>query len=171
MKPALRKLTIIFGCVFFLLKLNAQTFQVHGKIIDSLSQEAVAGATISAGNQRVSSDGDGNFTINAATGLNITVSFIGYNMKTVPVNDESFLNIVLSTASQQLTDVVVTALGVKKEIKRIGYAIQEVKGEDITKARDPNPFTGLTGKVAGLSVGPSAELHLQQGVPPAQWWT
>lgn len=158
MKPALRKLTIIFGCVFFFLKLNAQTFPVHGKIIDSLSQQAVAGATISAGNQRVSSDREGSFTINAAQGSSITVSFVGYNMKSVLVNDGSFLNIVLSAASQQLTDVVVTALGVKKEIKRIGYAIQEVKGEDITKARDPNPFTGLTGKVAGLSVGPSAEL-------------
>ncbi len=54
--------------------------------------------------------------------------------------------------------MVVTALGIKKEVKKIGYAVQEVKGEDLIKARDQNPITGLTGKVAGLSVGPSAEL-------------
>jgi TonB-dependent SusC/RagA subfamily outer membrane receptor len=47
---------------------------------------------------------------------------------------------------------------VKKEIKKIGYAVQEVKGEDLVKARDQNPISGLIGKVAGLSVGPSAEL-------------
>ncbi len=57
-----------------------------------------------------------------------------------------------------MSEVVVTALGIKKEIKRIGYSVQEVKGEDLVKARDQNPISGLTGKVAGLSVGPSAEL-------------
>ena len=66
--------------------------------------------------------------------------------------------ISLNSNTKNLSEVVVTALGVKKETKRIGYAVQEVKGEDIVKARDQNPITGLTGKVAGLSVGPSAEL-------------
>src|SRR4029078_11585950 len=50
------------------------------------------------------------------------------------------------------------ARGVKKEFKRLGYAVQEVKGDILVKARDQNPITGLTGKVAGLSVGASAEL-------------
>src|SRR4029078_6486298 len=57
-----------------------------------------------------------------------------------------------------LSEVVVTALGVKKELKKIGYSLQEIKGEELVKARDPNPVTGLTGKIAGLSVGPSAEM-------------
>ena len=68
------------------------------------------------------------------------------------------LLIRLREKKNELNEVVVTALGVKKEVKKIGYAVQEVKGEDLVKARDANPITGLIGKVAGLSVGPSAEL-------------
>ncbi|HEY0608219.1 MAG TPA: SusC/RagA family TonB-linked outer membrane protein, partial [Chitinophaga sp.] len=48
--------------------------------------------------------------------------------------------------------------GIKKEVKRLGYAVQEIKGEDLVKAREPNPINGLTGKVAGLTVGASAEM-------------
>jgi hypothetical protein len=54
--------------------------------------------------------------------------------------------------------VVVTALGVRKETKKIGYSVQEVKGGELIKAREPNPINGLVGKVAGLTVGASAEM-------------
>ena len=64
----------------------------------------------------------------------------------------------LTSADQQLTDVVVTALGVRKETKRLGYSVQEVKGSDLTKARESNPINSLTGKVAGLNVGINQEL-------------
>ena len=67
-------------------------------------------------------------------------------------------NISLASNAKNLSEVVVTALGVKKELKKIGYSVQEIKGEELVKARDQNPVTGLTGKIAGLSVGPSAEL-------------
>jgi TonB-linked SusC/RagA family outer membrane protein len=143
---------------FLFLNLNAQTIQLHGKIVDSTTQQGVTGATVSSNSQKVISDVDGNFTINADKGKNLTVSFIGYGSKTITVADDGFVTISLSAASQQLTDVVVTALGVKKEVKRLGYAVQQVNGDDLTKARDQNPISGLTGKVAGLSVGPSAEL-------------
>ncbi|MEI9955503.1 MAG: TonB-dependent receptor plug domain-containing protein [Ferruginibacter sp.] len=59
---------------------------------------------------------------------------------------------------KSLTEVVVTAYGIKKEVKRIGYSVQEVKGSDLTKARDANPINSLAGKVAGLSVGASSEM-------------
>ena len=64
--------------------------------------------------------------------------------------------------SKSLNEVVVTALGVKKETRRIGYSIQTVNGDQLTTARDPNPVNGLIGKVAGLSVGATSELL---GVP------
>lgn len=56
-----------------------------------------------------------------------------------------------------LSEVVITALGVKKEVRKIGYSVSEIKGADLTIARDPNPINSLVGKVAGLSVGASAE--------------
>lgn len=161
MKQALLIYSKFFICLFFLFgafQLSAQTVQLHGKVVDSATQQPVVGATISSANQTVASDIGGNFTLNADKGKNVTVSFIGYGMQTVVVGDDNFLTIKLSSSSSQLSDVVVTALGVRKEVKRVGYAVQQVQGEDLVKARDANPVTGLQGKIAGLSVGPSAEL-------------
>ncbi len=161
MKQPLLKIATFACCVFlsFLcIQLNAQTVQLHGKIIDSATQQPVTSATVSSGKQTTLSDAGGNFTINTAKGQNLTVSYIGYTSQSVVVNDESSITIQLAVSSQQLTDVVVTALGVKKDVKRVGYAVQQVSGEDLVKARDQNPITGLQGKIAGLSVGPSAEL-------------
>ena len=69
-----------------------------------------------------------------------------------------FYSIGLTTVSKQLDEVVVTALGIKKEKKIISYAVQEIKGSELTKAREPNPINSLVGKIAGLTVGSSAEL-------------
>jgi TonB-linked SusC/RagA family outer membrane protein len=161
MKRPLRKIKPVLSCLFlllFFLKINAQTLQLHGKIVDSTTQTPISNATVSSGKQNVLSDAQGNFTINTGVGQKLSVSFIGYKAQTVQVADNGFVTINLSTSTEQLSDVIVTALGVKKESKRIGYAVQQVQGEDLVKARDQNPISGLQGKVAGLSVGPSAEL-------------
>ncbi len=118
----------------------------------------MSSATVSSGKQTVLSDAEGNFTLNTDKGKDLTVSFIGYSPKRITVTDDAFLNVIIAPSSQLLNEVVVTALGVRKDVKRVGYAVQQVKGEDLIKARDANPVTGLQGKIAGLSVGPSAEL-------------
>ena len=93
-----------------------------------------------------------------------TFTFMGYlpgTYKGFEVNARTAGNNLLMRLQEDtkaLSEVVVTALGVKKEIKKIGYAVQEVKGADLVKARDANPVTGLTGKVAGLSVAASTEM-------------
>ncbi len=140
--------------------LAAQSVQVRGKILDASSNSVIGGATVTNQNARKATvtNASGEFTIPATSGEVLIVSFVGYRDSSITVSDNSFLTISIAASSSQLNEVVVTALGIKKEVKRIGYAVQEVKGEDIVKARDPNPITGLTGKVAGLSVGPSAEL-------------
>jgi TonB-dependent SusC/RagA subfamily outer membrane receptor len=107
-------------------------------------------------------DVSGRFVFNAQKGQVLTFTFIGYLKQDVTITDEPFYNVIMATDPKALSEVVVTALGVKKETRRIGYATQTVDGSQLTTARDPNPITGLIGKVAGLSVGPSAELL---GVP------
>ncbi len=152
----------LFLLLFFLLQITskAQTFIVTGKIIDSSTSQAVVGAAVTVQNSSTATltNGDGIFNIKASQNDNLVITFIGFQNKVVPVTGNDYLTIKLNVESNQLNDVVVTALGIRKEVKRIGYAVQEVKGEDLIKARDQNPITGLTGKVAGLSVGPSAEL-------------
>lgn len=146
--------------LFLFVFAHAQDLQLKGRVIDSASKSPVVGATVQdLTNKKLTlTDGDGNFTIAVSMGDELMISFVGLQKKNLKVSGSDFLSIELGTGSNQLNDVVVTALGVKKETKRIGYSIQEVKGEDLIKARDQNPITGLTGKVAGLSVGASAEM-------------
>ena len=138
---------------------QAQNITVSGKVIDAATSQPIEGATISVknGKQKTSTNAAGTFSISAAKGNLLVISFVGFETKQVAVGDGS-ISVALVASATQLDDIVVTALGVKKETKRIGYAVQEVKGEDLTKARDANPITGLTGKIAGLAVGANAEL-------------
>ncbi|MBU0696141.1 MAG: SusC/RagA family TonB-linked outer membrane protein [Bacteroidetes bacterium] len=132
---------------------------IKGKITDSkgiplpgvsvLIKETKLGTT---------SDVNGNYSINARVGQTLKFSFLGFKNQEIVLKNTAPLNVVLEDDAKNLNEVVVTALGIKKEAKTIGYAVQEVKGADLVKARDQNPITGLTGKIAGLSVGPSAEL-------------
>jgi len=114
--------------------------------------------TIAGSNKGTVTDINGRYIIAAVKGQTITFAFIGYETQQITVGDKNVIDVNLVGSSKTLNEVVVTALGVKKETRRIGYAIQTVNGDALTTARDPNPITGLVGKVAGLSVGPSAEL-------------
>lgn len=138
---------------------NARAQRVSGRVTDAETTEALPGATIAVKGavRGAVSDADGNFTLDAVPGDNLIVSFVGYATQTVVVGNEPFINVALQSANE-LDAVVVTALGFKKEKARLGYATQEVKGDDLLKAREPNPVNSLAGKVAGLTVGASPEL-------------
>lgn len=107
-------------------------------------------------------DVNGSFLFTVEKGQVLTFKFLGYVARNLTIDDQVNYNVVLQTDSKSLNEVVVTALGVKKETRRIGYSIQTVNGDQLTTARDPNPVNGLIGKVAGLSVGATSEIL---GVP------
>ncbi len=140
---------------------KSQPVHVKGKVTDANTGEGLSGASVTAkkSGKTVATDATGAFSINAQKGETITISFTGFQSSTILANgDQSFYTITLLPVNKQLTDVVVTALGVKKDKKIIGYSTQEVKGEDLVKAREPNAINSLVGKVSGLTVGASAEL-------------
>lgn len=103
-------------------------------------------------------DSNGHYSISTSQADTLSFSFIGYKTGNVPVGNQKEINVTLHETSESVQEVVVTALGVVKKESTIGYAVRKVEGEDLVKARDPNPITGLAGKVAGLSVGASAEM-------------
>lgn len=156
LKSKIILLSLFFSFLFF--EANAQTFLLQGKVLDSATQQPVSNATVNSGKQTVLSDGEGNFKINTETGKDLTVSFVGYSNKTIAVNGNEFLNIFLSQSSSQLNDIVVTATGIKKEAKRLGYSIQTVDAFAFTKAREANPINALKGNVAGLTVNITPEI-------------
>lgn len=145
-------------CMLMLSFIAMAQRNVTGRVTSDDTNQPLIGATITnktTGKSAVS-DANGKFYIQAADDDVLMITNVGYTGREIKAIDAPDIRLV--TDQKNLSEVVVTALGVKKEAKRVGYAIQEVKGEDLIKARDQNPISGLTGKVAGLSVGPSAEL-------------
>jgi TonB-linked SusC/RagA family outer membrane protein len=135
-----------------------------GKVISNIDQTPVASVsvTVKGTNIGTTTGVDGLFSIRAKKGDVLTFSGVGIKSKEVTVADLRTLIVDLDVDPKMMSEVVVTALGIRKESKRLGYSLQEVKGADLVKAREPNPINGLTGKVAGLTVAPSAEML---GVP------
>jgi TonB-linked SusC/RagA family outer membrane protein len=149
---------LTLACCFFVFQSNAQNPTVSGKVIDPTTSKPIEGASVSTKNGKSTiTNASGAFTIAAAKGEQLKVSFVGYEDLQITVSTGD-LNISLQPSNNQLNDVVVTALGIKKDKKIIGYSTQEIKGEDLVKAREPNAINSLVGKVAGLTVGASAEL-------------
>ena len=156
--PSLKRLALIIVCCLSPLILFAQT-KFTGTVNDETKQPLPGVSVMLKGtNQGTTTDSYGRFIINADQGQVLIFKFLGYAEKEVTVGATNAIIVNLAPDNKTLGEVVVTALGVKKETRRVGYAVSTVKGEDLTLARDPNPITGLIGKVAGLSVGPSAEL-------------
>ena len=91
-------------------------------------------------------------------GATLTFSFVGYKPQDIAVGTQTSIDVTLGEDTKELAEVVVTALGIKKEASTIGYTTQEISGAQLVKAREPNPINSLTGKIAGLTVAPSAEL-------------
>ncbi|WP_237143961.1 SusC/RagA family TonB-linked outer membrane protein [Pontibacter pamirensis] len=97
-------------------------------------------------------NGDGAFTINAAPNDVLVLSFIGYEPKEVTVGNQSNLSIELSENTQALDEVVVTALGIKREAKKLGYSTATVDTEELLSSRSTNVGNNLVGKVSGVNV-------------------
>lgn len=133
---------------------------ISGKVLSSKEQTPVPGISvmIKGSSTGTATTTDGLFAISAKGGDVLVFSGVGVTTKEVTVNGESYYSVTLDVDSRAMSEVVVTALGVKKETKRLGYAVQEVKGQDLVKAREPNPINGLVGKVAGLDVAISREM-------------
>ena len=139
--------------------LFAQGLNVKGKVTDATTISPLSGANISLKNSKIAtiSNENGEFSIAANEGDILEISNIGYYLKSIKVSDK-YLQISLIQNTRQLNEVIVTALGVKKEVKRLGYSVQEIKGSELVKARESNPINGLAGKIAGLNVGINQEI-------------
>ncbi|MEO6453108.1 MAG: SusC/RagA family TonB-linked outer membrane protein [Ginsengibacter sp.] len=137
----------------------AQDIKIQGKVIDDVTNLPLEGVTVKPKNSTKTAitNASGEFIINAPKASELTITYVGYGQKSVVVND-AFLIVGIRPGNGQLNEVVVTALGVRKETKRLGYSVQEVKGSDLTKARESNAVNSLTGKVAGLNVGINQEI-------------
>ncbi|PSR56418.1 SusC/RagA family TonB-linked outer membrane protein [Adhaeribacter arboris] len=147
-------LLVIWMGVLQATALNAQTRQITGTVVSSKDQKPVIGATVLVKNTQngTTTDPEGRFSLNAPENSTLVVSFIGYNNREIPVGNQTQLTISLEESTQALEEVVVTALGIKRESKKLGYATATVNTEQLTTTRTTNVGNSLVGKVAGLNV-------------------
>ena len=124
---------------------------ITGKVTDAQTSSPMTGVTVSVKGTKigVSTDAEGNFSVSAPAGATLTFSYIGYKSLDIQAGSKKQINIQLQHASGQMQDVVVTALGISRERRSVGYSVTEVEGSTLTEARENSFVNGLEGKVAG----------------------
>lgn len=154
------KVLLLFSMILSLNFVYGQDRKLAGKVTDATGSVVPGVSILIKGTSKGTTTNDnGLYTISVPTeNTALVFSFIGFATQEVKVGNRTEINITMIDDTKQLQEMVVTALGIKKETRTIGYSTQEVKGSDLVKAREPNTINSLVGKVAGLSVGPSAEL-------------
>ncbi len=132
---------------------------VTGRILSSADQTPIPGATITIKGTRIgtSTAVDGTFAIKAREGDVLVISGIGIVREEKVVNGNE-LTIQVTANIRELNQVVVTATGIKKEAKRLGYAIQTIDASQLTAAREADPINSLKGNAAGLSINITPEI-------------
>lgn len=147
------KLLFVFGilCTY---GMQAQS-TVTGVVSDATSNMGLPGVSVvvKGTSKGVTTDIDGNYSIDVANAEAVLqFSYIGFATQDIPVNGKSVINVSLTEDVSVLDEVVVTALGIKRERKSLGYAVQEVKGESLTEARETNVANALSGKISGVQI-------------------
>ncbi len=133
---------------------------ITGQVLSKTDQTPVAGATvIIKGTKTGTSTGlDGKFSIKAKEEDILVITGIGVTKQEVFINGKDNISINVVTDSKNLNEVVVTATGIKKESKRLAYAIQTIDASSLTQAREPDPINSLKGNAAGLAVNINSEM-------------
>lgn len=149
----LRGLFTLF-VLFLSLPIFAQSINITGNVKDETGESVIGATVLVKGTTKGTiTDFDGNYTLNdVPADSQLEFSFIGMKSITLTVGNKTVINVVLKEDSELLDEVVVTALGIKREKKALGYAMQEVKGDDIIQARETNLANALSGKVSGLQI-------------------
>lgn len=132
----------------------AQT-SVTGKVTSQSEGIPLPGVNIlvKGTNTGTISDADGNFRVDVPSqDASLIFSFVGYVTQEHALNGRNTIEVALVADATELSEVVVTALGIEREKRDLGYAVQEVNGDDISKARETNIGNALAGKVAGVTV-------------------
>lgn len=143
---------IVFVLLGTLVTLSAQK-TVTGTVYDS-AKDPILGATVSIQGTTtgVITDMDGNFSITLPSGKNILlITYVGYTDKSVDVTNLTTVNVELSQG-EILEEVVVTALGIKRDKKSLGYSVTNLTADDITQRSEADPIRALAGKVAGVNI-------------------
>ncbi len=152
----MKKYLPVFLFLFFGIHIcSAQELTITGTVYSSGEKEPIPFVNIVAQetNRGTASNIDGFYQITVPANIqNLIFSFVGYEMDTITINGRSEIDVYLKETSEMLDEVVVTALGIKRDKKALGYSVQKVTGDELQVTRDPSVINQLSGKVAGLQI-------------------
>jgi TonB-linked SusC/RagA family outer membrane protein len=149
--PVLNRLLLLFYLFTFSFAAHAQN--VSGTVSDEAGVKLAAVTVLVKGSSSgTATDGEGKYRIVAAGNATLVFSSVGFRTQEIAVNGRSVVDITLITDNSQMGEVVVTALGITKQARGLGYAATNVKAEELTVNRTPNMINALQGKVAGVNI-------------------
>lgn len=146
---------LMFAALLFIQGIMAQSATVSGIVTDATTGSPLPGVNVveKGTSNGTSTDFDGNYSITVSSNsATLVFSSLGFLSKEVAVGGQTTLNVSLTEDAEQLGEVVVTALGIKRERKSLGYSVQEIEGTSVADAREPNMVNALSGRITGLQV-------------------
>jgi len=154
-----RRANLFALAVATFLSLSAYAQNVTGSVTDAATGEPLPSVSVKekGTSNAAITNFDGNYTIKAGKGAVLVFSSMGYASQEVSVTGTS-MNVALAISASKLDEVVVTALGISRDKKSVGYAIQEVGGAEVNKVKDANFMSSLSGKVAGVNIRQSGTM-------------
>ncbi|WP_243406326.1 SusC/RagA family TonB-linked outer membrane protein [Siphonobacter curvatus] len=151
-----RKLLWLFAILMgWSMAVSAQDQVLIGKVFSDDDKLGLPGTSVSIKGTTIgtTTDTEGKFKLTLPSGgATLVISFIGYIKQEVTVTTQTSLDVYLKPEAGQLTEVVVTALGIQREKKALGYAQQSIGGKAVSEVRPANVANALSGKVAGLRI-------------------
>ena len=137
-----------------------RSVKVSGRVVDASGQPIIGASVIVRGTTLgVSTDAEGRFMLEVpapAASQTLEVSYLGYETASIPVGSRTTFTVTLQESTSEIEQVVVTALGIKRQEKALSYNVQQVAASDITLVKDANFMNSLSGKVAGVTINASS---------------
>lgn len=131
--------------------------QVTGRVVDEKNEPLIGvNIRVEGTDDGTVTDLEGKYVIKASIGSILSFTYIGYISSYVKIADKNVYNIQMSANVEALNEVVVTALGIKREQKALSYNVQQVKSDQLTNVKDANFINSLNGKVAGVNINSSS---------------
>ena len=141
-------------------KAESTPVRVQGRVTDASGQPVIGASVIVRGTTLgVSTDAEGRFALEVpapAASRYLEISYLGYETASIPVGSRTSFSVTLQESSSEIEQVVVTALGIKREEKALSYNVQQIGAEEITTVKDANFMNSLAGKVAGVTINTSS---------------
>ncbi|MFW5753696.1 MAG: SusC/RagA family TonB-linked outer membrane protein, partial [Marinilabiliaceae bacterium] len=150
----MRKWLVTAMLLFYAGFLLAQEVEVTGTVTETPSGEPIPGVSIveKGTNNGTITDREGNYTIDVQQNATVVYSFVGFAKQEVEVGDGGNFDIDLEPTTFDVDEVVVTALGISREKKSLGYTMTEVQSEDVSRVKETNVMNSLAGRVAGVNI-------------------